>query len=182
MADTFQSKDVLKLKSNVIKHESTSSYERDEPKKVISVEGMYVVGVHRVPSYFDHGLFISNIETNHIDIAEYSEVTRQILSDSTIEIVDVNCNNSEILAYQTRIIQVLEDSTIEIVDVNCNTSEIFYYSTFIQQALDDSTIEVTDINCNNSEIINSIITYPYKFDSGIRIINIISTAPTISSS
>ena len=97
MGDVFQSKDILKLKSHAIKHEGTTSYERDEEKKVISVQGMYVVGVHRVPSYFDPGLFITDISTNEPDIVEYSEVAKQLFSDSTIEICDVNCNSSTII-------------------------------------------------------------------------------------
>lgn len=180
MGDVFQSKDILKLKSHAIKHEDTTSYERDEERKVISVQGMYVVGVHRVPSYFDPGLLITDISTNEPDIVEYSEVAKQAFSDSTVEICDVNCNKSEIVSYSSITKQILDDSTIEIIDVNCNKSEIYFYSQIVQQAFSDSTVEICDINCNSSTIINEVIENTPRFDFGLRITNITTTHPTIS--
>ena len=181
MGDTFQSKDIMKLKSHAIKHDDTTSYERDEPKKAISVQGMYVVAVHREPTYFDAGLRISSIETNEADIAAYTEVTQQLMSDSTVEILDVNCNRSEIEYYQSIAQYPYDDSTIEIVDVNCNESDIYYYEAETIQAYTDSTVEICNIDHNSSTIISSIIEDTPKFDFGLRIVGITTNTPTISS-
>lgn len=185
MDNIFQSKEVYKQFSTVHKHQDTTSYERpSQESEIIKVTGMYVVGVHRVPTYYDPGLMITDIEGTLGELVEYSQKTELLQANATISITDINSSPVSIISYGINVEHIHDDSTIKITDINSTPLDIYEYGIqvchFSQSATDhDATIEIVDINstANNIDILLTFVQPVY--DSGLRIVQLSTNDPTI---
>jgi hypothetical protein len=171
-----------------VKLTRSTQYPTVKDTPIVPIRGLWVAGIHRSIFDIDHHVTITNIDTSHAEVHDYTTSSEVIQDEghSTIGIVKLNSGHLNPQKYTTSSDMIHDEghSTIGIVCLNNRKVTANKYST-TQQTIEDeghSTIGVVCLNGNYVEAeIYSESKYGNVCDShGIFVSNITSSQATIT--
>ena len=171
-----------------VKLTRSTQYPTVKDTPIVPIRGLWVAGIHRSIFDIDHHVTITNIDTSHAEVHDYTTSSEVIQDEghSTIGVVQLNSGHLNPQKYTTSSDMIHDEghSTIGIVCLNNKKVTANKYST-TQQTIEDeghSTIGVVCLNGNYVEAeIYSESKYGNVCDShGIFVSNIASSQATIT--
>lgn len=154
MSNIFRSKEVFKKLSTVTKNDETNSkyYQPfEDGKSIVKVRGVYVTGEYRPPFYIDSGLTINSIESNQVNIVNYTKEDIELEPDGVLNITDINSHDDLVITpYTVSELELKPDGVLNIIDVSSpDELNVFWYSHIEVNTDPSGVLNITDINSYN---------------------------------
>jgi hypothetical protein len=166
----------------------SSQYPTVKDTPLVPIRGLWVAGIHRSIFDIDHHVTITDIDTSHAGIHDYttSSDTIQDEGHSTIGVVQLNSGYVNPQKYSTSSDTIQDEghSTIGVVCLNGGKVTADKYST-TEKTIDDEGHSTIGIVCLNGNYITPKIYSESKYGNvcdshGIFVSNIVSSQATIT--
>jgi hypothetical protein len=171
-----------------VKLTRSTQYPTVKDTPIVPIRGLWVAGIHRSIFDIDHHVTITNIDTSHAEVHDYTTSSEVIQDEghSTIGVVKLNSGHLNPQKYTTSSDMIHDEghSTIGIVCLNNRKVTANKYST-TQQIVEDEGHSTIGIVCLNGNYVEAEIYSESKYGNicdshGIFVSNITSSQATIT--